>query len=285
MIRKRFLKYAVLINIIIIISSCNRTIPWPESPLYDLSKYKNDSSSISNIDSIKKQLIGHYAHYDVVSYEDTTTRSPMFTFIISYGFTDFFLDSLGNIIQSDKFVRASHKINQKNITSFFSDNAVQAIKPRSQMVEISKKDGKWHVFRPPTPYLLGIEGDPSKPLSRDREDPNLTDPDADGNPGVTVEINIAKIISGEIYITRREIYSNYLTINNDGTLIGFIKDDSEQFVLGASLSILDQASNNIQHPSVGMNPIILVPIDAEIDTLEELMEIRDDIFPKEPDFF
>ncbi|PLX11857.1 MAG: hypothetical protein C0598_07175 [Marinilabiliales bacterium] len=285
MIRKRFLKYAVLINIIIIISSCNRTIPWPESPLYDLSKYKNDSSSISNIDSIKKQLIGHYAHYDVVSYEDTTTRSPMFTFIISYGFTDFFLDSLGNIIQSDKFVRASHKINQKNITSFFSDNAVQAIKPRSQIVEISKKDGKCHVFRPPTPYLLGIEGDPSKPLSRDREDPNLTDPDADGNPGVTVEINIAKIISGEIYITRREIYSNYLTINNDGTLIGFIKDDSEQFVLGASLSILDQASNNIQHPSVGMNPIILVPIDAEIDTLEELMEIRDDIFPKEPDFF
>ena len=151
-------------------------------------------------------------------------------------------------------------------------------------MELSLKDGKWQIVRPPTPSLLGIKGDPSKPLSKDKNDPNLTDPDGDGNPGVTVNINIGNIIKGEIYITRREIFTHTLTLNNDGTLTGFVKDDSEQFVVGASKKILNQPSNNIQHPSKGMNPILLVPISDDIDTLEELMEIRDEIFPKEPDF-
>lgn len=284
MIKNRFSYYILLLSIISLIG-CSEPIPWPATPLYDFSKYENEKSTVSNIDSIKKQLVGHYAHYDVVSYEDTTTQSPMLTFVISYGFTDFYIDSVGDLIQADRFVRASHKINQKNITSELSDGTVQAIKPRNQNIEISKKDGKWHVFRPPTPSLLGIVGDPSLPLSKDRNDPNFTDPDGDGKPGFTVKINIAKIIKGEIYITRREIFTNYLTLNNDGTLNGFVKDDSEQFVVGASLKILDQASNNFQHPAKGMNPILLVPISNEIDTLEELMAIRDDIFPKEPDFF
>lgn len=281
---KQVMKYITLLSIVIIINACGKPLSWPSSPLYDFSKYKNEKTSVLNIDSIKKQIVGHYAHYDVVAYKDTTTKTPMFTFVISYGFTDFYLDSLGDLIQSDRFVRASHKINQKNITSGFSDKAVQAIKPRNHKVELSLKDNKWQLYRSPTPSLLGIKGDPSKPLSKDRNDPNLTDPDGDGNPGVTVNINIGKVIKGEIYITRREIFTNYLTLNNDGTLTGYVIDDSEQFVIGASLKILDQASNNTQHPSNGMNPIILVPISDDIDTLEELMAIRDDIFPKEPEF-
>lgn len=76
-----------------------------------------------------------------------------------------------------------------------------------------------------------------------------------------------------------------VSLNNDGTLTGFVKDDSEQFIVGTCLKILNQASNNIQHLLPGMSPMLLVPINDEIDTLEELMEIRDDIFPKEPNFF
>ncbi len=283
--KTQFINYGLLFGFLLFVSSCAKQTPWPASPLYDFSKYENEETSVSNLDSMKKQLLGHYAHYDVVSYEDTTTKSPMLTFIISYGFTDFHMDDKGDIIQSQRFVRASHKINQKQIKSEFSDESVQAIKPRHQKVEISKKDGKWHILRPPTPTLLGINGDPSQPLSKDRNDPNLTDPDGDDKPGVTVNINIAKILKGEIYITRREIFTYFLQLNNDGTLTGYVKDDSEQFVVGASMKILDQASNNFQHPSKGMNPILLVPISDDIDTLEELMAIRDEIFPKEPDFF
>ncbi len=283
--KKQFANYSLIFGIVLIFNACAAPIPWPESPLCDFSKYENEESSISNLDSIKKQLLGHYAHYDVVSYEDTSTKSPMLTFIISYGFSDFYLDGNGDLILSQSFVRASHKINQKMITSEFSDESVQAIKPRHQKVEISKKDGKWHILRPPTPTLLGINGDPSQPLSKDRNDPNLTDPDGDGKPGVTVNINIGIILKGEIYITRREIFTYHLQLNNDGTLTGHVQDDSEQFVVGASMKILNQPSNNFQHPSKGMNPILLVPVSEDIDTLEELMAIRDDLFPKEPDFF
>jgi len=282
---RRLINYMLFFSFVAIFNACNQPAPWPSSPLYDFSKYENEKTTVSDIDSIKKQLVGHYAHYDVVAYEDTTTQSPMLTFTISYGFTDFYIDSVGDLIQSDRFVKASHKINQKFINSEISDAAVQAIKPRNHQVMISLKDDKWHIFRPPTPSLLGITGDASKPLSKDKNDPNLTDSDGDGKPGVTVKINIGKIIHGEIYITRREIFTNYLTLNNDGTLTGYVKDDSEQFVVGATLKMLDQASNNTQHPSKGMNPIILVPISDEIDTLEELMAIRDEIFPKEPAFF
>jgi len=123
-----------------------------------------------------------------------------------------------------------------------------------------------------------------KPLSTDPNDPNLTDPDKDGHPGVTVRISVGKFFNGEIYITRREIFNNYLTLNNNGTLTGHNVDKSEQFVVGASMKILAQPSNSVQHPDMGLSPILLVPISPDIDTPEELMELRDELFPKEPSF-
>ena len=107
----------------------------------------------------------------------------------------------------------------------------------------------------------------------------------DGHPGVTVKISVGDFFEGEIYITRREIFSNYLTLNNDGTLTGYVIDKSEQFVVGASKKILTQPSNSVQHPDIGLSPMLLVPIDPSIDTPEELMQIRDEIFPKEPEFY
>lgn len=274
-------KRLLFITITVIFSACTGALDWPKSPLYDLDK--TPLTSIQDIEIIKEKIAGHYAHFDVVAYEDTTTQEVMKTFIISYGFTTFHLEN-GKLIQSDRFVRASQKINQKNINSEFSDEAVQAIKPRTQEVELINQNGEWQLYRKATPSLLGINGDPSLPLSTDPDDPNLTDPDNDGHPGVTVKINIANVIDGEIYITRREIFSNYLTVNTDGTLTGFVKDESEQFVIGASRKILAQPSNSIQHPDKGLSPILLVPIDPEIDTPEELMNLRDQLFPAEPEF-
>ena len=164
------------------------------------------------------------------------------------------------------------------------DEAVQAIKPRVQEVDLSLKDGVWNIYRPESPSLLGIEGDPQKSLSTDPNDPNLTDPDKDGHPGVTVQISVGKFFSGEIYITRREVFRNYLSLNYNGTLTGYVVDHSEQFVVGASKKILNQKSNNSQHPDKGLNPVLLVKVDPDIDTYEELLQVRDKIFPKEPEF-
>jgi len=272
-----------LLILLFILNSCSRPLPWPESPLYVFGNDEPEMSQPADKESALKEIIGHYAHYDVVAYEDTTTRTTMRTFIISYGFTDFYFEE-GRLMQSDRFVHAEQKLSRKNARSVFSDKAVQAIKPRVSEVELYQKDGIWHLYRPESPSLLGIEGDPLKPLSKDPHDPNLTDPDKDGHPGVTVQISVGKFFKGEIYITRREIFSNYLILNSDRTLTGYVIDRSEQFVVGASKKILEQESNNFQHPDKGLNPVLLVRVDPEIDTYEELMRIRDDIFPEEPEF-
>jgi len=273
-----------IIVILLFLNSCSKPLEWPASPLYNFELGTPDATYPEDLESAREALVGHYAHYDVVAYEDTTTRTTMRTLIISYGFTDFFLED-GKLMQADRFVRAEQKLSKKNAVSVFSDEAVQAIKPRVQEVELSLKDGVWHIYRPPTPSLLGIDGDPTQPLSTDPDDPNLTDPDKDGHPGVTVQLSVGKFFTGEIYLIRREIFTNYVRLNYNGTLSGYVIDDSEQFVVGASKKILNQPSNSIQHPDKGLSPLLMVPIDPHIDSLEELMSIRDEIFPEEPEFY
>lgn len=281
--RKGIMLIPGLFALYIILHSCSAPLGWPESPLYIFEKSFSDTSLLSDREKVLNEIIGHYAHYDVVAYEDTTTHTTMRTFIISYGFTDLYLED-GRLMQSDRFVHAEQKLSRKNAKSVFSDAAVQAIKPRVQEVELYSKDGIWHLYRPESPSLLGIEGDPSEPLSNDPNDPGLTDPDKDGHPGVTVRISVGKFFKGDIYLIRREIFVNHLTFNNNGTLSGYVIDKSEQFVVGASKKILNQKSNQLQHPDKGLNPVLLVKIDPGIDTPEELMEIRAKIFPEEPEF-
>ena len=276
--------YPGTMALMVFLISCSRPLKWPESPLYVFEQGESVSDQPEDRESALEEIAGHYAHYDVVAYEDTTTRTTMRTFIISYGFTDFYLEE-GRLMQSDRFVHSEQKLSRKNARSVFKDEAVQAIKPRVQEVELFQKDGTWYIYRPESPSLLGIEGDPMKPLSTDPHDSNLTDPDKDGHPGVTVQISVGKFFSGEIYITRREIFSNYLTLNNNKTLSGFVIDRSEQFVVGASKKILNQVSNSYQHPDKGLSPVLLVKVDPDIDSLEELMSIRNEIFPEEPEFY
>ncbi len=276
--------YTVFPAFLFILNSCSQPLNWPDSPLYVFEQGEPDTTQPKDLESAMEKIAGHYAHYDVVAYEDTTTRTTMRTFIVSYGFTDFYLEK-GKLVQSDRFVHAEQKLSRKNAKSVFKDEAVQAIKPRVQQVEVFHKEGAWHIYRPESPSLLGIEGDPMLPLSTDPHDPNLTDPDKDGHPGVTVQISVGKFFRGEIYITRREIFSNYLTLNNNGTMTGYVTDRSEQFVVGASKKILTQESNTFQIPDKGLSPILLVKIDPAIDTFIELMKIRDDIFPEEPEFY
>ncbi len=284
MTQNRGIQILALLSFLIALHACSKPLEWPDSPLYEFSQAAFDTSQTRDLETVKNQIVGHYAHYDVVAYEDTTTRTTMRTFVISYGFTDFYLED-GKLMQSDRFVHAEQKLSRKNASSVISDKAVQAIKPRVQEVELSFQNGGWQLYRPATPSLLGITGDPLQPLSKDPNDPRLTDPDEDGNPGVTVKLSVGKFFSGEIYITRREIFSNFLSLNENGSLTGYVVDQSEQFVVGASKKILNQASNSIQHPDMGLSPLLLVPIRKDIDTREELLALRDELFPEEPAFY
>lgn len=261
--------------------ACSRPLGLPPTPLYDFGS-PQASAGVGEREA-RAALLGHYAHYDVVAYADSGTKTPMKTFVISYGFTDF-VERDGKILQIDRFVHAASKINQKGVKSSFPDEATAAIEPRVQEVRLHEEGGVWKLYRPESPVLLGVGGDPMRPLSRDSRDPLLLDPDGDGHPGATVRISIGGFLKGELYITRREIYRNYLSLYADGRWIGHVEDLSEQFVVGASMAILRQESNNRQIPDPGLNPIILVRVPESVGTWKELEAMRDKIFPPEPVF-
>lgn len=274
---------AALLCSLLAIAACSSPLPWPESPLLPLPSAEVDASYPTTEEEAVRAIVGHYAHFDVVAYEDATTRTPMRTFIVSYGFTDF-VEEDGRLLQSDRFLFAEYALNQRGVQTSFDEDAVQAIEPRVQQVELSREDDLWRIYRPESPVLLGIEGDPTKPLSRDPDDPNLVDADGDGKPGVTVDLRIGGLIHGEIYITRREVYRDHLALYPDGRIIGHVEDLSEQFVIDANMKILRQQSNNEQVPDPGLNPVLLVPVDASVDTIEALRAMRSTLFPPAPEF-
>jgi len=266
----------------LLFSGCSIPLPWPESPLYETPA--NDPNWVAPASKAEAMaaMAGHYAHYDIVAYEGETANGPLSTFIVSYGFTDLVIED-GELVAYDTFCSAKYIANQ-NFDTIFSDAATQAIQPPGAIVDVYEENGVWKLRRPATPTLNGIGGDPNVPLSTDRNDPLISDDDHDGKPGVTVSVKLFGVIEGEIYIARREIFANEMALYSDGSLRGNVIDDSEQLVIGAALAILDTPNNPPQRRDPGLNPIILIPVSDDIDTCEELMAIRDSLFPPEPKF-
>ena len=115
-------RYASPILATIILSGCDNPLDWPQSPLYQFPDSEYSESYPDTLEEAKNRIVGHYAHYDIVAYEENQNDKPMRTFIVSYGFTDFYLDN-GKLMESDRFCHAEHKINQKGVKSTFSDAA------------------------------------------------------------------------------------------------------------------------------------------------------------------
>jgi hypothetical protein len=273
---------AVALTASLWLAGCSSPKPWPASPLYETPANDPNWEPPATRDEALAAMAGRYAHYDIVAYAGDTPNGPLSTFVISYGFTELILED-GELVEYDRFCHAEHKANQPFETTF-PDAATQAILPRRAVVEVYQEDGVWKLFRPATPTLIGIGGDPDLPLSMDPNDPLINDDDNDGKPGVTVFLKLFGLIKGEIYIARREIFESDLALYSDGSLHGTVIDDSEQLVIGASLGILNTPNNPDQWDDPGLNPIILIPIPDDCDTCEELMANRDALFPPEPEF-
>jgi hypothetical protein len=261
---------------------CSQPAPWPASPLY--AAPANDPSWVPPTTSAEamEAMAGRYGHYDIVAYDGETPNGPLSTFVISYGFTELVIEG-DDLVQYDRFCHAEHKANQPFETTV-PDEGTQAILPRSAVVDVVQEDGVWKLRRPATPTLIGIDGDPDQFLTTNPNDPMINDADGDGKPGITVFVKLFGLIEGEIYLARREIFENEVTLYSDGSLRGTVKDSSEQLVIGASLGILNTPNNPDQWSDLGLSPLILVPIPDDLDTCEELMANRDDLFPPEPAF-
>ena len=273
----------LIVGALLSASACGCTAkPWPESPLYVPPANAPAWATPATEEDARAEIQGHYAHYDVVAYITQTPAGPMRTFIISYGFTDF-IPQGQELIELDRFCHAEYRVNQP-FAAVLSDVATQAIQPRTAAVQVFREGEAWNVFRPATPVLIGIDGDPDQPLPSDPMDPNISDPDRDGKPGVTVRFIIYGFIRAELYVARREIFQNDLTLYSDGSLRGTVTDSSEQLVIGATLPILNTPNSPPQYDDPGLNPVLLIPAPDDLDTCEELMSHRDALFPPEPAF-
>lgn len=273
---------AVAAAIGLLLAGCSVPLPWPESPLYDSPADDPNWVAPANKAEAMAAMAGHYAHYDIVAYEGATANGPLATFIVSYGYTDLVIEG-DELVAYDTFCHAEYIANQP-FETIFSDAATQAIQAPGAVCDVYEEHGEWKLYRPATPTLNGIGGDPNVPLSMNRNDPLISDDDHDGKPGVTVVVRLFGFIEGEIYIARREIFANAMTLYPDGSLRGNVIDDSEQLIIGASLAILDTPNNPPQRRDPGLNPIILIPVSDDVDTCVELMERRDTLFPPEPRF-
>jgi hypothetical protein len=225
------------------------------------------------------ELVGRWAHYDVVAYEDDTLK----TLIISYGFNDF-TEVDGQIIDQGSFCFSEQRTDQPIETSL-SDAATQAIEPPPTPVAVDTVDGVLRVQRAPTPTPVGIRlDDPAnEPLPTDPNDPRIVDDDGDGQPGITVTIRVTDDLSGELYIARREIFAYEAFLVEPDLLIGTVTDDSEQLVIGASDPIFASSPANWgQFPDLSKSPIILTRVDDDWDC-DRLAAERDNLFPPTPD--
>lgn len=224
------------------------------------------------------ELEGRWAHYDVVAYEDGVLK----TLIISYGFNDFTVVD-GQLVDQASFCFSEQRTDQPIETSL-SDAGTQAIRPPSTPVEVDLADGVLRLRRPPTPTPVGIElDDPfSEELPSDPSDPRIVDADGDGNPGVTVRIEVGDDLAGELYIARREIFAYEALLREPDTLTGVVTDDSEQLVIGATDPVFVTEADWVQHPDLTKSPIILERVDADWDC-ERLAAERDALFPPTPD--
>ena len=226
-----------------------------------------------------QELIGRWAHYDVVAYEDDVLK----TLIISYGFNDF-TEVDGRIVDQSSFCFSEQRTDQPIRTSL-SDTATQAITPPPVALEIDVVDGVLRVQRPATPTPVGIRlDDPfNEALPTDPDDPRIVDDDGDGKPGLTVTIEVTPELIGELYIARREIFAFEAFLTEPDVLTGVVTDNSEQLVIGASDPVFEMSPANWrQYPDLAKSPIILKRVDADWDC-ERLAAERDTLFPPTPE--
>lgn len=235
------------------------------------------TTTVSDLPAGAEDLVGRWAHFDAVAYQDETMR----TLIISTGFADLELRD-GELWNQMTFCHADTVMDQ-DIEVSISDAATGAIKPIATPVDVTEVDGALHVARPATPTAIGIElEDPAnEELPTDPNDPRIFDADGDGNPGVTSSIKVTDDFGGEIYLARREIFAYDLVQQGPDRLEGSITDSSEQLIIGASDPAFLASAQWEQVDDPARNPVIWQRVDDDWDC-DRLAAERADLFPPNP---
>lgn len=236
------------------------------------------NSTLAHADE-HSQLVGKYAHFDVVSYVGKLFGPiKLKSRIISYGITEFYQQN-GKLITKDRFCFSDYAANLP-FQSKTSDEFTRAIIPKDIEMEVMQTNAEVLIHRPETPTLLGVKlNHYTEDFPSDPNDPRYIDADQDGKPGVTVNLTMGNFFNEELYIARKEIFSYDVKKLKNGILAGVVRDRSQQYIIGASKENLVKENNPIQEMDLEQSPIYLIPMKQKLNC-DELKAQRNLYFPK-----
>lgn len=162
-----------------------------------------------------------------------------------------------------------------------SDRWIQSQPTQDANLEIRKApDGSTTYVLPQRVYPVGARlADPAgEALPQRADDPRVWDQDDDGHPGVTATVEGI----GDMYVVRRERYTYGFGFVDDDHLEGWIRDTSEQRVVGASVPFLDVPSVEEPDPDASRSTVGLVRTDLSLEGVQDcprLIAALDRLFP------
>jgi hypothetical protein len=127
-------------------------------------------------------------------------------------------------------------------------------------------------------FILGADlSDPAwEDLPDDSNDARVTDPDGDGHPGVTVEVD--GFVSGQVYLVQWLTRGLRGSVDPDGRMTGTVIGAGDQTVIGASNAILRTFTPRFEHnPDPKRNTFVWVRVPPE-STCETILVARDRLF-------
>jgi len=148
--------------------------------------------------------------------------------------------------------------------------------PRSATLEFCP-DG-WRLIQGPVTEVRGARlVDPvGDLLPVDALDPRVFDQDDDGQPGLTVHVSLAGLITGDTYVIERLTFALDGLLSDPDTVAGSIEWTSEQHVVAASDALLVMTYEHRPHPDVSRHVFVMRRVSPDW-TCETARERRDEL--------
>jgi len=146
------------------------------------------------------------------------------------------------------------------------DSAFVAALPAWESVVTIEGSGPWLVHTDEFVAVVGadLEDPAGDPLPTDPQDARVTDPDGDGEPGVTVRVE--GVVSGGVYVVQRIERALEGTLTVDGRITGTVIGSNQQAKLGASNFILRAFTPTfIADTEPEHNPFSWAPVGPDAD--------------------
>jgi hypothetical protein len=132
----------------------------------------------------------------------------------------------------------------------FPESLVRALPMRRQTFTLRDEAGQLRLAAPATVEVLGarLADAANDPLPQSPSDPKVFDLDADGQPGVTIQVSGRVVlinINARIYVTQRTLTQESGTLRDSQTIAGSLRWSMEQYTMGSDNSILARLTPSI----------------------------------------